>query len=181
LDAILGPHHSVVSASATYSQPISRLVTSYDPRHVATLSQASATAPGYRSSVTNNGVGQTVTNSSVPGGQVQRLTVAVVVDSSLRPAPKLAAIGRSVTAAMGLQPGRGDKLTVATLPMPAAGPAGSSPPLGAGSTSTSLTTTIAPYLRTGFGVTLAAVLLLILIADTLSRRRRARSARPASV
>jgi flagellar M-ring protein FliF len=118
LDRILGPGRSVVTASATYSAASSRLTTSYQGKQVAPLAQARASGPGYGSSVTQNGVGQTVTRSNVVGGQVQRLSVAVVVDSALRPAPNLVTIRALVSAALGLQPSRGDTLSVVALPLP---------------------------------------------------------------
>jgi flagellar M-ring protein FliF len=167
LDQILGPDHAVVTASATYSQASSRLSTTYDPKHVAPLSQANSSSPGYTASVTNNGVSRTVTNSGVPAGQVQRLSVAVVVDASLRPAPKLSAIRQSVTAAMGLQTSRGDKLSVVALPMPATAPGSAAAP------SSTLVSTLTPYLPTGLGAAVALVLLVLIAMDALSRRRRA--------
>lgn len=182
LDAILGPNHAVVTSSATYSQASSRLTSSYNPKQVAPLSQAVATGSGYRSSVTNNGVGQSLTRTDIPAGQVQRLSVAVVLDSALRPAPKLAAIRQTVTAAMGLQVSRGDKLSVVSLPIPAAAAsaAGTGP---SGLPPTTLTTTLTPYLTTTLGFGVALVLLLLIMMDARARRKRerARAATPAPV
>jgi flagellar biosynthesis/type III secretory pathway M-ring protein FliF/YscJ len=159
----------VVTASATYSPASSRLSTTYDPKHVAVLAQASASGPGYGSSVTQNGVGRAVTRSSTPGGQIQLMTVAVVVDSALRPAPNLATIGKQVSAALGLKLSRGDRLSVVALPMPGArsatGPASAQP---------SGPARVTPYLRPGLGVAVATVLLATLMTDAVAGRRRKR-------
>lgn len=64
LDQVLGAGHSVVTASAVYGAGSSRRSTTYDPSRTAALSQSQATAPGYRASVTNNGVSSTVTGTS---------------------------------------------------------------------------------------------------------------------
>jgi flagellar biosynthesis/type III secretory pathway M-ring protein FliF/YscJ len=161
LDQVLGPHHSVITASATYSQPTTKLATTYNPKGVAVLNQSGVSSPGYTASVTSNGVSQSVTRSSSAGGQIQQLSVAVVVDSSLRPAPALATIRRTVSAAMGLQVSRGDKITVVALPM-AAVVAASTPPL-------SLASRVSPYLPSGLAVAATTTLLLFLL---LPRRRR---------
>jgi flagellar M-ring protein FliF len=163
LDQILGPDHAVVTASATYSQASSRTSTTYDPKHVAPLSQANSSSTGYTASVTNNAVSRAVTRSSVPAGQIRRLTVAVVVDASLRPLPKLTAIRQSVTAAMGLQTSRGDRLSVVALPMPAV--TGTTQPKPAVSQLT-------PYLPTGLGAAVTLVLLVMIALDARARRRR---------
>jgi len=162
LDQILGPGHSVVTAAATYRQASSKLTTSYAPQRSAVLAQAGVSAPGYTASTTQNGVGQVLTRSIDPGGQIQRLTVAVVVDSALRPRPNPAAIGKTVSAAMGLRPSRGDRLSVVALPMPAPAAAVRAGP-----------GTVTRYLRSGLAAALAAVLLLLLLMDVLLRRRRA--------
>jgi flagellar M-ring protein FliF len=163
LDQVLGPHRSVITASATYSQPTTKLATTYNPKGVAVLNQSGVSSPGYTASVTSNGVSRSVTRSSSAGGQIQRLSVAVVVDSTLRPAPALATIRRTVSAAMGLQVSRGDKITVVALPM-AAAVAASNPPL-------SLAGRVSPYLPSGLAIAAAIALLLFRF---LPRRRRQR-------
>jgi flagellar M-ring protein FliF len=167
LDQILGPGHSVITASASYATASTRQSTTYDPKHVAVLNQSSTTQPGYQASVTDNGVSRTVTDTTTAAGAIQRLTVAVVVDATLRPAPKLATIRQAVTAAMGLQRSRGDKITVALLPMPAAA-------AKAGSVASAVPATGAawfiPYLPSGFGAVVAVALLMTLAMDALRRR-----------
>jgi hypothetical protein len=181
LDRILGPGRSVVTASATYGAASRGRSTVYDPRHVVVLEQSRITAPGYQGSVSDNGVSRTVTDSST-GGKIQRISVAVVIDSNLRPAPKLTTIRQTVTAALGLRSGRSDTLTVTRAPISAA----PNPISAAGTRSTSVTTTasvVAPaataaritaYVPSAFGAGVVLVLLLTLARDGASRRRRLR-------
>lgn len=178
LDQVLGVGHSVVTATATYGAASSRRTTTYDPRHVAVLDQSQVTTPGYRSSVTDNGVSSAVTDSTSTG-TLQRITVAVVVDSRLRPAPKLAAIRQTVTAALALQSGRGDKITVARAAIPGAAVPGA----GFSGASISGPVSIGAYLPSAFGAGLALVLLLILALETAHGRaaaKRRRLVRPAA-
>lgn len=51
-------------------------------------------------------------------GAVSRMTVAVAVDSRLRPAPDLEALRRTVAAAVGADSGRGDSITVVATRFP---------------------------------------------------------------
>ena len=169
LDQVLGAGRSVITALATHGPASSGRTTTYDPKHVVALDQSQVTALGFRGSVTDNGVSRTVTDSRT-GGQLQRITVAVVVDSGLRPAPKLAAIRQTVTGAMGLQFRRGDTLTVTRAPIAAAmTSASASAAVVPGVTAT---TRITSYLPSAVGVGVALVLLLTLAMD--SRRRRPR-------
>lgn len=152
LDQVLGAGHSVISASVTYGAPSSGQRITYDPKRVAVLSRSQVTAPGYQGSVTDNGVSRTVTDSRT-SGQIQRITVAVVVDSGLRPAPKLTTIRRTVTAALGLQPRRGDTITVSRAPIP--------PSASATAATTTGTARIVSYGPSALGVGVALVLLLM--------------------
>jgi flagellar biosynthesis/type III secretory pathway M-ring protein FliF/YscJ len=164
LDQILGPGHSVVAASADYGPGSSTLSSRYDPKRVAALSRSQSTGPGYQASVTDNGVSRTVTRSS-SAGSLQRLSVSVVVDSGLTPAPKLATIRQAVTAAMGLRKARGDTITVARAAIPANAPVASA----SGATGVA---SVTAYLRSAFFVAAAIVLLLTLATDAIRRRRR---------
>jgi flagellar biosynthesis/type III secretory pathway M-ring protein FliF/YscJ len=60
------------------------------------------------------GVDKTVSRTTVAPGQVNRLNVALLVDSSV-PAAQLAGIKQSVAGVAGLQPSRGDTIAVSTL------------------------------------------------------------------
>jgi flagellar M-ring protein FliF len=163
LDQVLGAGHSVVTASAVYGDASTTRSLSYAHRPAVVLDQSSVTAPGYRSSVTDNGVGSSVRTRVVPAGTVQRLSVAVVVDAHLRPAPRLSTIRKQVSAAMGLQPRRGDTITVARMAMPAAVPAGPAPGItGPGR--------FAPYLPSGAAAAAAVALLLAAAVSALGRR-----------
>jgi flagellar M-ring protein FliF len=168
LDHVLGAGHCLVTASATYGAASSRRTTTYDPRHGAALRQSKASSPGYQASVTDNGVSSTITDSTT-AGQVQRITVAVVVDSGLRPAPKRATIRKIVTAAMGLQTARGDRISIARSALAPAGKTGSAPsapvlPASSGPAR------ISAYLPSAVGVGVALVLMFTLALDP--RRRR---------
>jgi flagellar M-ring protein FliF len=63
---------------------------------------------------TQFGVDKTVTHRTVAPGGVNRLSVALLVDSSV-PAAQLAGIKQSVSNLAGLQPSRGDSIAVTTL------------------------------------------------------------------
>jgi flagellar biosynthesis/type III secretory pathway M-ring protein FliF/YscJ len=169
LDRVLGAGHCLVTASATYGAASSRRTTSYDPRHGAALRQSRASSPGYQASVTDNGVSSTITDSTT-AGQVQRITVAVVVDSGLRPAPKRATIRKIVTAAMGLQTARGDRISIARSALAPAGTTGSAaaapvPPASSGPAR------ISAYLPSAVGVGVGLVLMFTLALDPGRRRR----------
>jgi flagellar M-ring protein FliF len=82
------------------------------------------------STQTDFGVDKTVTRTKVAPGQVNRLSVGLVVDKSVPPA-QVAALKNAVAAAAGVDTTRGDVLNVsqvafakATTATPAAGPAG---------------------------------------------------------
>jgi flagellar M-ring protein FliF len=162
LDQVLGAGHSVITASAGYGTGSSQVTTRYDARHSAVLSQSTVSGPGYRAGTTTNGVSKTVTGSTTPGGQITALSVAVVVDSALRPAPRLATIRALVSAALGLQPARGDRISVVRLPMATAG-------VHAGTAVASAQPVIparfAPYRNSGLGAAAALGLLLWLCAE----------------
>lgn len=62
------------------------------------------------------GVPSTTTVSRQAPGQVERLTVAVLVDESLDPAPDPAALSTLVAAAVGIDDARGDSIVVQAMP-----------------------------------------------------------------
>ena len=83
-----------------------------------------------KSTQTDFGVNKTVQRTKVAPGQVNRLSVGLVVDKSVPPA-QVAALKNAVSAAAGIDTTRGDVLNVsqvafakATTTTPAAGPAG---------------------------------------------------------
>ena len=183
LDRVLGAGHSVITASATYSAASVKRSTTYDPKHVAVLEQSQVTAPGYQGSVTDNKVSQTVTDART-SGRITRISVAVVVDSSLRPAPKLATIRRTVTAALGLRPRRGDTITVTRAPISAVSSTAASSTVSiAGTTRASAPVSgtasrISAFLPSGFAVGVVLVLLILAVCST--RRRSGTSRRSSS-
>jgi len=175
LDQVLGPGHSLVTASATYGPASSRRSTTYDAKHVAALRQSRASASGYRATVVDNGVSSTVTDSTT-AATIRRITVAVLVDSRLRPAPKQSTIRQIVTAAMGLQVGRGDRISIAPVAIVPAGSAAFVPAAPTRSASTRLSR-IRAYLPSAVGVGVAMGLMCTLAWDALGRRRRTRPRR----
>jgi flagellar M-ring protein FliF len=161
LDQILGPGQAEVSASAIYAAPSSSTSTTYSGKMSAPLSQAMATGPGYSASTVNNGVGVIQSTTVVPGGQIVRLSVAVTVDSALRPAPSLRSVRNIVTAAMGIQRARGDRLTVQSLALPTRVTVPAASPSG-------LVAALTPYLNSIGGVLVAATFSVLFL---LERRR----------
>ncbi|HVW16726.1 MAG TPA: flagellar basal-body MS-ring/collar protein FliF [Solirubrobacteraceae bacterium] len=97
---------------------------------LANVSGASANVTGYASSGSNGngttdykhttgtteyGVDKTVTRTTLAPGSVQRLSVALLLDSSI-PKAQVAGIKQSVASAAGLDPKRGDTISVTQLP-----------------------------------------------------------------
>ncbi len=167
LDQVFGAGHSRIVASATYTNASSSVSNTYSASGSAPLATSSVNAPGYSASVVQNGVGQTVTQKSNPGGAISRLSVAVVVDASAH--PNLRVVRRTVSAAMGLNPARGDRLSVVSAPM--AVPAAASP------VAPSWVARVTPYVPSGTAVIVA---LACAVALLTSRRSRKRSPRPGS-
>jgi hypothetical protein len=122
LDRVLGRGHSVVTVNAEYADPTERWSERFGPTAVPTA-QATVTATdgagGYRydGRMTDNGVDRSVEHVVGDGSRVTRLTVAVVVDAAMTPPPSVAAVRAWVGPAVGLQPRRGDQVSVLALPM----------------------------------------------------------------
>lgn len=77
---------------------------------------SSSTANGYTKTESNTttGVSKTVSHEVLAPGGVKRLTVAVAVDSKAKNAPTTADISAMVAGAVGLNPARGDTISVTT-------------------------------------------------------------------
>ncbi|MCD5353670.1 flagellar M-ring protein FliF C-terminal domain-containing protein [Kineosporia mesophila] len=114
LDQLFGAGHSRIVASANYTDASVGTARTYHSPGSVPLSASSGTGPGYSASGVQNGVSQTVTQSSSPGGVITRLSVAVVVDASKH--PNLRAVRKTVAAAMGVTAARGDRLSVVSAP-----------------------------------------------------------------
>jgi flagellar M-ring protein FliF len=82
---------------------------------------------------TSYGVNKTVTNQTIAAGAINRQTVSVLVDKSV-PAASLTAIKQAVAGAVGLNPKRGDLITISQIAFAkapaAAAPASSAKMLG---------------------------------------------------
>jgi flagellar biosynthesis/type III secretory pathway M-ring protein FliF/YscJ len=124
LDQIYGPGHSVVRVATATSGTSD----SYIGRQVSGPRALTGYASTRQSFGSTGGAGGTSTSTSTsydnsqslvsgyrPAGAVVRMTVAVSIDSSLRPTPNLAAVGSLVANAVGLDRRRGDAISVAAV------------------------------------------------------------------
>ena len=114
----------------------------------------------YKQSNVNSQYGVDTTNekTEIPAGQVTNLSVAVAVDSTAKNLPSVASITQLVSAAVGLQPSRGDTIAVTPAPFAAALTAPAAAKGGLLSN---------PLIPTAVGV-----LLLLLVAFLLARALR---------
>ncbi len=89
------------------------------------LQSAASTATAYSKfdSSTTFGAGHQVTSTTVAPGQVQKLSVGIVVDDGTKThaaAPNMPQLTQLVSAALGLDPARGDTISISAVPYPAA-------------------------------------------------------------
>ena len=89
------------------------------------LQSATSTTTAYSKfdSSTAFGAGHQVTSTTVAPGQVQKLSVGIVVDDGTKthaPGPNVPQLTQLVTAALGLDPARGDTISISAVPYPAA-------------------------------------------------------------
>lgn len=169
LDRVLGEGHAVVTVAAEYADPSERWSERFGPTAVPTA-EATATATDgaggrYDARVTNNGVDRSVEHV-VGGGRVTRLSVAVMVDASLQPPPSVATVRSWIGPAVGLQPSRGDRVSVLALPftsdqvpLPGASPA---------------TRVVQPAVRDYAGTVTAGLLALLLLGTAVRSATRGR-------
>ena len=79
----------------------------------------------HQSGTTTNGANKVISHETVAPGEVQKQSVALIFDSSVKP-PAITAIKNTVAGMVGLDPSRGDVITTASVPftkVPAAGAA----------------------------------------------------------
>lgn len=107
----------VQSSSSSGSTPPSTPVgTAGNTPTVTTTNQSGSTSKtNAKTTVTHYSVGATKTSETVPAGQIQRLTVAVVVDKKLS-ATETASLKNLVANAAGINFKTGDQLTVVGMP-----------------------------------------------------------------
>ena len=131
----------------------------------AAANGATGSGSNYRknSTTTKNGVNKTVERRTLAAGTVNRMDVAVLVDSAAK--PDMAAIRNALSSAAGIQAARGDTLSVQAVAFakPVATPAAKAGPIPAGAA------TYAKYVALGLGV------LLFLFFVTRAIRKRERS------
>jgi flagellar M-ring protein FliF len=182
------PGAVVVRAQLNFNQQTVQAET-YDPKATVPLNQSSTTetltgspaaaagvigsVAGTLSSTTNTatsynktdssatfGTGHYVTSTTVAPGQIQKLSVGIVVDDGTRthaPAPNVAQLTQLVSAAVGLDPARGDTINVSAVPYPAA--SASSKPSGPAKPGI---TALLPQVAGGAVLVLVAVFLLLM-------------------
>jgi flagellar M-ring protein FliF len=115
-----------------------------------------------KSSNTTYGVDKTITNSTIAPGQITNQTVSVLVDKSV-PASELASIRNAVAGAVGLNPKRGDTLSISQISFSKPATPGAAT---AGGTSKMMG--YAKYALIGVG----ALLFLFFVRRNLKRRER---------
>jgi flagellar M-ring protein FliF len=117
----------------------------------------------HQSGTTTNGANKVISHETVAPGAIEKQSVALIFDSSVKP-PAIAAIKDTVSGMVGLDPSRGDQITTASVPftkVPAAGAA------SAGLMGMPLSITdIVKYVVGGIG----SVIFLFLVRKNLKRR-----------
>ena len=117
----------------------------------------------HQSGTTTNGANKVISHETVAPGEVQKQSVALIFDSSVKP-PAITAIKNTVAGMVGLDPSRGDVITTASVPftkVPAAGAA------SAGLMGLPLSIMdIVKYVVGGIG----SVIFLLLVRKNLKRR-----------
>lgn len=128
-----------------------------------TLSSSTTnTATSYNKSDTSTtyGAAHQVTSTTVAPGQVQKLSVGVVVDDGTKthlPAPNIAQLTQLVSAAVGIDPARGDSINITAVPYPA----GSASTTGATKPKTSVLALV-PQVAAAAVLVIVAVFLLLM-------------------
>ena len=131
------------------------------PAYTGTTSGSGNSNYKNTSNNTTYGVDKTITNSTIAPGAINNQTVSVLVDKSV-PASELPAIRNAVAGAVGLNPKRGDTLSVSQIAFtkaatPAATPASSTKMLG-----------YAKYAIIGLG----SLIFMFLMRRAIKRRER---------
>ena len=136
----------------------------------AAANGATGSGSNYRknSTTTKNGVNKTVERRTLAAGSVNRMDVAVLVDSATK--PNIAAIRNALSSAAGIQAARGDTLSVQEVAFakPVATPAAKAGPIPAGAA------TYAKYVALGLGV----LLFLFLVTRAIRKRERSTLGEP---
>ena len=117
----------------------------------------------HQSGTTTNGANKVISHETVAPGAIEKQSVALIFDSSIKP-PAITAIKNTVAGMVGLDPSRGDQITTASVPftkIPAAG-AASAGPLGVPLSIMD----IVKYVVGGIG----SVVFLFLVRKNLKRR-----------
>jgi flagellar M-ring protein FliF len=132
------------------------------PAYAGTTSASSNSNYKNTSSNTSYGVDKTITNSTIAPGALNNQTVSVLVDKSV-PASELPAIRNAVAGAVGLNPKRGDTLSVSQI-------AFTKTPTAATATAAGTTKMMgyAKYAIIGLG----SLIFLFLMRRSLKRRER---------
>ncbi len=171
LDRVLGPGGStVVVADTIQTSATGTASVRWGSGAAASVAATRVVSPGGTSSTTaqQNVVGNTTTLTATPAGALVDQSVSVVVDRAHLGSTSLVTIRRIVTAAAGIVPSRGDRLSVVVArfarPVPVPAPAAAAGPL----------TPLMPYAAPAMWVLGALAALLVLAAAVRGGRRRSR-------
>ncbi|MEJ5944054.1 flagellar basal-body MS-ring/collar protein FliF [Pseudokineococcus basanitobsidens] len=141
----------------------------------ATTQGTDGTTGGYTSSSTDrtNGVNKTTTTTQGAPGGVARQSVSVVVDTEASRAVDMAQLEQAVATAAGIDPARGDVVSVAQMPFDTSG-ADAAAEAAAAADAAEAAQARTTLLQTA--AVLVVVLLLLLVAAVAAWRRRRRAA-----
>lgn len=114
--SVLSSQEVQTSSSTGTTPPSTPAGTQGNTPTVTTISNAGGkSSSNSKTTVSHYNVDTTKTQETVPAGQIQRMTVAVVVDQKLTPA-ELTSLKSLVANAAGINTQRGDQLTVVSMP-----------------------------------------------------------------
>lgn len=105
------------------------------------------------------GVNKVVESAKVAPGKVERLSVAVMLDSAAKPAPDAAKVEELVAAALGIDAARGDQIVVDTISFSKEATEGAAAAAADGAAASPML----DYARTGIGVVILGIVLFVLL------------------
>ena len=109
---------------------------------------------------TDFGVNHVVENATQAPGKLERLSVAVMIDKSVKPAPSTSQIEDLVGAALGIDKTRGDQIVVDTVSFDKNAMAANTPAKAAAASGAN---PMMDYARTGVGILILGAVLFVLL------------------